>query len=192
MADNSDAAVGSISHILKPAFKDVYEESNLKDAAARERQDINNAKDAQRDRRAARAAAAAAALEAGEEPVDAGAGDDADEGDEENKDGNDEASLASLHTVEAPPLLPNVPNLYDNLASDLLQRQQSIDDALASKITAATELKEYLVTEKVRAAVEEEEEEEVLKKQGIMVGQHIHPCRRSFRCLLTNSVPTVL
>eukprot|EP00605_Chrysophyceae_sp_TOSAG23-4_P000478 GSChrysophyteH1.ASY1.ANO1.537.1 assembled CDS len=170
MADNSDAAVGSISHILKTAFKDVYQESERKQQAEREREAANAAKDAQRARKAERAAAAAEAAEADEVGGDPEGGGGS--GDEENKE---EADEATLHTVEPDPLLPNVPNLYDNLADDLVKRKKSIDDRLSDNIAAATKLKEYMVTEKIKAFQKEEEEEEFLKKQGIMVGQHIPP-----------------
>ena len=56
----SDAAVGSISHILKTAFKDVYEEPNKRERA----KEARLARDAVAT--AAAEAAAAAAAEAGD------------------------------------------------------------------------------------------------------------------------------
>lgn len=164
----SDAAVGSISHILKTAFKDVYdEESNRnelsKKGAVAEAETAVEAKEDGGDDEAEIT-----------EPADPPAG-------EENEDAGDgeEKDAYELKEEDAPePLAEPFPEnlaILPHLQEELVARQKAIDEVTTNKSEKATDLAAYLEDERKKAANAEELEEEMLKKQGIMVGQHIPP-----------------
>ena len=164
----SDAAVGSISHILKTAFKDVYDEENRRNELTEQ----------------AAAAEAEKAVEAKEdggedeaeitEPADPPAGEeneDAGEGEEKNADTLDDEDAPEPTAEPFPEKLAILPHLQE----ELVARQMAIDEDMSNKSLKAADLATYLEDEKKKAADAEELEEETLKKQGIMVGQHIPP-----------------
>ena len=164
MTGTSDAAaVGSISHILKTAFKDVYDDNNKKEEAIRRSEEIASKKEARRLIKEAEAAAASVAQNGESSGLTLEAGED------ENKDDD---ITAPLITVSSPPRLSNI---LPNLKADLDRRQQALDDELQVKLSMANRLKEYMLQEKEKAHEAELEEEDNLKKQGIMIGQHIPP-----------------
>jgi len=160
MTGTSDAAaVGAISHILQTAFKDVYDENKHKEEALRAQAEHAAKKEARCLRKEAAAAAAG----------DDGGAAEGSGGEEENKE---DASVASTTPEPSPTRLGKV---LPNLQAALEQRQAALDVELVTKLGTANRLKEYLVQEKTKAFEAELVEEEELKKQGIMIGQHIPP-----------------
>ena len=161
MTGTSDAAaVGAISHILQTAFKDVYDENKNKEDVLRATAEHAAKKEARRLRKEA---AAAAAEEEGEAEAEASGGE------EENKE---EASIVSMTPEPSPTRMGKV---LPNLQAELEARQRALDEELVAKVSTANRLKEYMLQEKELAYEAELAEEEELKKQGIMIGQHIPP-----------------
>jgi hypothetical protein len=119
-----DAAVGSIAHILRTAFKDVYEEKKLRDEQAAQ--------------------------------VDASA----EEGSQQ--------SPPKKRVIDSL-------NLSDQYKTELLERAQKIEQELQEENGKADELVGYLQKQREIAKQKRIEEEESLKKQGIIIGQHIPP-----------------
>ena len=133
----SDAAVGSISHILKTAFQDVYKENDKRNKAIEARASLS--------------------LESNEPTLD--------------ENGNpipiDENAIENYYTkVEKT-------NLNEDYKLQLENKKQQLEYELLKKTEDAKELANYLSQEKALAEEQEEIEEDDLKRQGVILGQHI-------------------
>lgn len=184
----SDAAVGSVSHILKTAFKDVYESGDKANEAvnARIARDLRIAEKAKKreeakkraeeeaelQRQAAEEAAAAAASKAKkgakEPPQEAVIEKPPIESDSDSEiDLDDPNDIANYYTrFQKVNLNESNKGIYENKVTE-------IDSNLVKSVEEAVELSSYLKEQRVIARELETEEEENLKKQGILVGQHI-------------------
>lgn len=196
-----DAAVGSISHILKTAFKDVYEDSQ-------KREDASNAR-LQKKRREEELRIEAelnAKLLLEEELQQAETSKTAKKDtkakpdvkkETQNKSGKSDIVVESPRSVleerdplessqveSQPPSDPSslIENYYssfellkldDKQKSILSSKSKAIQQSLKHQIETASELSNYLSKQREIALSEELYEEEMLKKQGIMLGQHI-------------------
>ena len=161
----SEAAVGSISHILQTAFKDAYDEKKKI-----EETDIR--KSAREQVLAAKAEKAALKAER-QRQIDEGEIDP-----DENEDENPEEENSSEDNQEDDTDLDyhnpvdDIP-LCDEYRSTLKTRVEKVDHVIKKKTEDAKELLSYLGTQRQVAKQQETEEEDMLKKQGVMVGQHI-------------------
>jgi hypothetical protein len=179
----SDAAVGSISHILKTAFKDVYQDYSKRDQAAKAREDLAIAQEEERKRKEEEAIAAeAAAAEAAAAAKKKGA---------PKKDDKKKSDAEAVTVVEPVPdptpeavVDPStlVENYYAPIETMKLDPQYShmletksanIKYVNLDNIQKAEELQTYLFRQREVAKHLEELEEEELKRRGIMLGQHI-------------------
>jgi len=192
----SDAAVGSVSHILKTAFKDVYETSEKTDEAkqARVARDLIVAEKLRKKEDARRIAEEESARRAEEEEKTAPAAAAPTPG----KKGKDKGADKTPPPVEAPVEVvekepapeevdefadPNhISNFYTpfekvnlNDANKGLHSNKvtGIEANLVQSVQEAKELSAYLVKQRIAAWEKEEDEQDSLKKQGILVGQHI-------------------
>ena len=171
MADSDAAAVGAISHILKTAFKDVYADTEKRNEAKAAKNSPSRAVKEEKE------------AEVEKEDEEEGNGDTNEDAAATGTEGGDaaveEGKEASSEKVVAEAPLYKTPlddlDILPHLKADLEQRHAQIDDMIESKIAAAAELTKYIKDQKQKAYDEEEEEEEMLKKQGIMIGQHIPP-----------------
>ena len=181
----TDAAVGSISHILQTAFKEDIDERKKYDSA----QALKEAKLAKQQQREElkrlKAEAAAIAAKAAEDEAAASTSkkggkappskqqEVSDTSDPVESDDNvDDIVEEEQHEdiVENPvDLLP----LAEHHKQVLLARKAEIQKELDANSKNAEQLVAYLKEQRDMARQLEIEEEERLKKQGIMVGQHI-------------------
>jgi hypothetical protein len=132
----SDAAVGSISHILKTAFQDVYKEKETRNKAQEARALLHNKQ----------------------------------QNDDNN---NDETIQIDENAIENYYSEVEKTNLNDDYKLQLNNKKQQIEYELSKKIDDAKELANYLYQEKALAEEYEEIEEDDLKRQGVILGQHI-------------------
>ncbi|CAM9112638.1 unnamed protein product, partial [Ectocarpus fasciculatus] len=151
----TDAAVGSISHILKTAFKDVYEDKRERDEYMSS--SAHSVKDP------------VAVHEEGEGVAG-----------EEAAAGADDASAALSQPSIAAPKAPkqraiDTLDLGEHHKQTLAQRAMDISRELEEKNTKADSLVEHLAVQRAAAKEQRIREEEELKKQGIIIGQHIPP-----------------
>lgn len=178
------AAVGSISHILHTAFKDVYEETAKREQAPKARVE-REARRLQREREAelkaiederiaaeaAKAAAAPAAKgKGGKQPEPVHVPEPEPEPvhieepdqplDEDLKDADFYSHFETL-------------SLSEKNRSNAEERKLHVDSDLLRRQTQAKELIDYLHSRKALADELEIQEKDDLKRQGIMVGQHI-------------------
>jgi hypothetical protein len=188
----SDAAVGSISHILKTAFKDVYTDYAKREDAAKAREDILIAQEEERKRKEAEelAAAEAAAADAAANKKKGGAAAAAAKKQEDaKKKGGADPVVEAPPVVEPPPepqVLVDPSTLVENYFAPIekLKLDPQYADMLENKTTTikavntdkrqkAEDLQTYLTQQRETAKHLEELEEEELKRRGIMIGQHI-------------------
>eukprot|EP00603_Paraphysomonas_imperforata_P012272 CAMPEP_0114456490 /NCGR_PEP_ID=MMETSP0104-20121206/3660_1 /TAXON_ID=37642 ORGANISM="Paraphysomonas imperforata, Strain PA2" /NCGR_SAMPLE_ID=MMETSP0104 /ASSEMBLY_ACC=CAM_ASM_000202 /LENGTH=2201 /DNA_ID=CAMNT_0001628979 /DNA_START=70 /DNA_END=6675 /DNA_ORIENTATION=- len=159
----SDAAVGSISHILQTAFKDAYDEKkNIEETAKRKK--LKEKLAAEKAERAAQREERRRQIEEGEiEPDD----DEPEEEEDEEPAEEDEEDVQDYHNP-----VDDIP-LCDEYRTTLDGRVQKVDQDIKKKTEDAKDLLSYLGTQRQIAKQLESEEEDMLKKQGVMVGQHI-------------------
>lgn len=140
----TDAAVGSISHILKTAFKDVY-------ADKRERDEY---------------IASTALLN--ERPED--------DADSIRADSGDLAQDTSASASKAPKKRAiDTLDLGTHHRQALAKKAEEIERELEEKNAKADQLVKHLVDQRGIARELRVQEEEALKRQGIIIGQHIPP-----------------
>lgn len=166
-----DAAVGSISHILKTAFKDVYDEKNREreEKAAREAKIARRREKAVRRKEVAekRAELERILAERSKEKKSTKGGDDKErqmleELEDPSDDSEDEAAPTQDKTS------------YSDINQRKLEEKiAAIERRTREQSEGAEELVKYLHEQRILAQKLETEEEEHLKKQGIMLGQHI-------------------
>lgn len=174
----SDAAVGSVSHILLTAFKDVYEERKLRNAEeARTIRDERLA--TQKDSTPKSASKSRENLKtpqkASRNPDEAGsssletpaAENESSRAPEDFYEDTDEGSPANFYTP-----FQKIP-LNENHQSTLIEKTAEVREVLKENVVKATQLTEYLSQQRELSHELELEEEEALKRRGIMVGQHI-------------------
>lgn len=136
----SDAAVGSISHILKTAFQDVYKENDKRQKAIEARAALGTQDNIQQE------------LDENGEPIPITI---------------DENAIENYYTeVEKT-------NLNNDYKLQLDNKKQQIEYELSKKLEDAKELANYLYEEKAIAEELEVNEEDELKRQGVILGQHI-------------------
>lgn len=193
-------AVGSISHILSTSFKDDYEilEKRSRAAAAREELRIKLAEDERRRLEALAAEEARVKAEAEEAAKKMKKGTKKDQSrDKKGKKNEPEPPPVPViveEVVEAPAdvIDPStlIQNFYtdfekltldENLHREMEERFIAIDADFTNRERDAKELNDYFVTQLEKAHQEEELEEENLKKQGIIVGQHIPALKTKLR-----------
>lgn len=141
----TDAAVGSISHILKTAFKDVYEDK-------RERDEYFSSSNK-------------ASSESIADQVEEGGVVNFSAGDHSRVELSKAPKIRAVDTLE----------LGDHHKHTLAQRAQEISRELEDKNLKADRLVQHLAEQRAIAKKLRIEEEEELKQQGIVIGQHIPP-----------------
>jgi hypothetical protein len=176
------AAVGSISHILHTAFKDVYEETAKREQAPKARVE-REARRLQREREAELKAIederiAAEAVKAAAAPAAKGKGGKQPEPEhvpepepvhieEPDQPLDDDLKVADFYSHF------EILSLSEKNRSDAEERKLNVDSDLRRRQTQAKELVDYLHSQKALADELEIQEKDDLKRQGIMVGQHI-------------------
>lgn len=195
----SDAAVGSVSHILKTAFKDVYESNEKADEAKKARaardlivaEKLRKKEEARRiaeEENARRAEEEEAAAAATKKPVAAAKGGKEDkhakavaEVEEEKKDSEvkQEPEPEEPNEYDDPNHVANYYTSFEKVTLNGVNQNlhsakvTAIESNLVRSVEEAKELSAYLVKQRIEAWEKEEEEQDHLKKQGILVGQHI-------------------
>jgi hypothetical protein len=161
MADE-EAAVGSISHILATAFKDVYEESSKREQAAAARLELE-----------ARRAAEAENPEKDEGEPSPDSEPNLEEGDEPSSPKRTEPEVDPLEELASYVHPFEKLSLNEKNTALLTEKKSAVSVALNAMMEDAAKLKAYLRTQKDEARILEVEEEDSLKKQGVFLGQHI-------------------
>ena len=165
----TDAAVGSISHILQTAFKDAFDEKRKIEETA-ERKAVREKIAAEKAEKAALRAERRRQIEEGEiEPDEDEEPEEEEEQpneDHENGEGDENAVEDYRNPVDDIPLCEEYRTTLDG-------RVRKVDQDIRKKTEDAKDLLSYLGTQRQIAKQLESEEEEMLKKQGVMVGQHI-------------------
>ena len=163
----TEAAVGSISHILQTAFKDAYDEKKKMEETERRR--LRKAELlAEQEERRARREERRRQIEEGEIEPD----EDEEEDPEEEEDDVQEGDVEEEKEEDYHNPVDDIP-LCDDYRNTLNNRVESVHQDIKRKTKDAKELLSYLGTQRKVAKELEAEEEEMLKKQGVMVGQHI-------------------
>jgi hypothetical protein len=182
------ASLGSIEHILKTTFKDVYEESEKRINALKARELVKLRLIREEERKMAEAERLKAeAEEAAKKSKDK-------KGSQLKKDSSksksqpavvvppssapdtsidDEAEAKFIETYKDYHYNLEHLELEEYLREQMQKGLVDIENDLANKKHQASELLKYLNEQRTIAKQEEEEEEENLKKQGIIVGQHV-------------------
>ena len=182
MSSELAVGVGSISHILKTAFKDTYENEEIKKREFESKKELLRLQEIQKAEEAAAAAEVLAAEKALAIELDkknkkssnkpSGSGKDQslpNENEEIIKSVDEDTIIEEEKEIvltSGIKLNPEQKKIYeDKLARiDSVYIQQEID---------AQQLVHYLHDERSRAKKEENLEEEALKRNGILLGQHI-------------------
>lgn len=197
------ASIGSIEHILRTAFKDVYEEKEKRDNARKAREFMKlrlmreeekriRAKEAEDERLRVEAEEAAKkskdkkgsqakkdmskskSQRAGalNPPSPSTVSSTVPASESRSEEENEEERVFIETFKDYYPSLENM-ELEEYLKDSYHRGIEDIENNLRNKHTQASELLKYLEEQRIIAKKEEEDEEERLKKQGIIVGQHI-------------------
>jgi len=183
--EEETAAVGSIAHILHTAFKDAYEEKAKKVEAAKARIE-REARRLQREREAElkaaddeKLAAIAAAPPPKAAPVAKGKGKQPEHEPEPARDPEPVSVKDSDVPLDEDLQIADYYSRFETLSlsdknkSSAEDRKLLVESDLIRRQEQARELAKYLHSRKKIANELEIQEKDDLKKQGIMVGQHI-------------------